>query len=487
MSTSAAPKTGGEHIDALRDGRTIILDGAQITNHVDHPAFANAVRTGAALYDLAALPANVERMTFASPTSGRRVSRAWQLPANYQELVQRREALDEISRSTFGWVGRTPDHVASALSAMLMSIDLFERHGPARAAAVRDYFTWARDNDVWCGYAIVPSQIDRLPPRIPGEQADAAIVDEDSEGITVKGSRQLSTGLPMAQELLVAAVRPLKPGQENVSFTAMVPLSAKGLKLISRRSYEAHSVSPFDFPLSSRYDENDSVVYFDEVKIPWERVFIHNDVEMARAQWFDTPLMAYQNYPAQVRLSNKLAFLVGLAHRMAQANGSLQIPGTQEALGQMAAEANQVRAMVLAMEVNGTQYGEYFIPDPSIQYSAQVLSQQLYPKFITRFRELAGGSVLARPSSHLDLTSPSSAEYIERTQGSGLQSALDRVKLFNLAWDAVGSEFASRHTQYEMFYAGPTVSSRMRNFGSFDWEAVGSQVDAFLAQVPAPG
>ena len=265
MSNTAAPKTGAEHIDALRDGRTIILDGALVTEHVDHPAFANAVRTGAALYDFAANPANEEKMTFASPTSGRRVSRAWQLPRNYQELVQRREALDEISKSTFGWVGRTPDHVASALSAMMMSIDFFERHGPKRAAAVRDYFTWARDNDIWCGYAIVPSQIDRLPPRVPGEPADATIVDEDSEGITIKGSRQLSTGLPMAQELLIAAVRPLKPGQENVSFTAMVPLSAKGLKLISRRSYEAHSVSPFDSPLSSQYDENDSVVYFDEV------------------------------------------------------------------------------------------------------------------------------------------------------------------------------------------------------------------------------
>jgi 4-hydroxyphenylacetate 3-monooxygenase len=265
----------------------------------------------------------------------------------------------------------------------------------------------------------------------------------------------------------------------------MVPLAAKGLKLISRRSYE-EGTSEFDEPLSSRFDENDAVVYFDDVKIPWERVFVHNDVEIARAQWFDTPVMAYQNYPAQIRLGNKLIFLLGLAYRMAEANGTIKMPGTQEALGQMAAEANQVRSMVAAMEVNGVRYGEYFIPNPGIQYSAQVLSQQLYPAFINRFRELAGGSVLARPSSHLDLSSPETSQLIERTQGSAILSAVERVKLFNLAWDAIGSEFASRHTQYEMFYAGPTFSSRMRNFAAFDWDEAGGTVDALLETVANP-
>lgn len=480
-----AAKTGAEHLDVLRDGRSVFLNGKLITDHVDHPAFRNAIRTGASLYDYAAQPENLEKMTFASPSSGRRVSRSWQLPTSYEELVERRQAVSEMSRLTCGWVGRSPDHVASALSAMVMAVDLFERHGRARASALMDYFTWARDNDVWCGYAIVPAQIDRLPPLRPGEPVNAAIVDEDSEGITIKGSRQLATGLPMAQELLVAAVQPLKPGDEKVAFTAMVPLSAKGVKMISRFSYEEGS-SAFDYPLSSKFDENDAVVYFDEVKIPWERVFVHNDIEMAKAQWFDAPVMAYQNYPAQIRLGNKMIFLLGLAYRMAQANGSLKMPATQEALGQMAAEVNQVRSMVLAMEVNGVQYGKYFIPNPTIQYSSQVLSQQLYPKFITRFRELAGGSILARPASHLDLTSPETAELIDRTQGSAVKSAADRVKLFNLAWDAVGSEFGSRHTQYEMFYAGPTFGSRMRNFAAFDWEGAGATVDELMATIPNP-
>ena len=478
-------KTGADHLDALRDGRKFYLNGELIEDHVDHPAFQKVVRTGAALYDYASAPENLEKMTFVSPSSGRRVSRAWQLPTSYEELVQRRHALHEMSRMTCGWVGRSPDHVASALSAMVMSIDLFKRHSPARAKALMDYFTWARDNDIWSGYAIVPAPIDRLPPLRPGEPVNATIVDEDSEGITIKGSRQLATGLPMSQELLVAAVQPLKPGDEKISFTAAVSLASKGVKMLSRKSYE-QGVSEFDYPLSSKFDENDSIVYFDEVKIPWERVFVHNDIEIARAQWFDTPVMAYQNYPAQIRLANKMTFMLGLAYRMAQANGTAKAPMTQEALGQMAAEVNQVRAMVVAMEVNGIQYGEYYLPSPAIEYSAQVLSQQLYPKFITRFRELAGGSVLARPGSYRDIISSDTSELVNLTQGSALKTASERIKLFNLAWDAIGSEFGSRHTQYEMFYAGPTFSSRMRNFGAIDWELESESVDELLKGIVDP-
>lgn len=481
-----AAKTGDDHLKALRDGRWISINGEVIPDHTQHPAFREAVQTATDLYDYNSNPTNAEKMTFASPTSGRLVSRAWQLPTSYAELVERRHALEQTAASTFGWVGRTPDHVASALSAMMMGIDLFERYDGKRAAAVRDYFTWARDNDIWAGYAIVPPQTDRQPPAREGDFINASVCDEDHEGITIKGARQLGTGLPMAQELLLAAVQPLKPGDERASFTAMVPLNLKGIRMMSRRSYEEKASSKFEYPLSSRFDENDSTVYFDEVKIPWERVFIHNNIQMARAQWFDIPVMPYQSYPAQIRLSAKLRFLLGLTYRMAQENGLLSLPPVMEALGQAASEVNVVQGMITAMEANGVQYGKYFIPNPSIQYSAMVYAQSLYPAFIARMRELAGGSMLCLPSSVQDFSSPATADYVERIHGTAKRSAADRVKLFNLAWDAVGSEFASRHSQYEIFYSGPAFGNRMRNYSAYDWDQAAATVDGFLSSYENP-
>lgn len=482
-----ATKTGADHLRALKDGRVIVVDGACITDHVEHPAFKNAVGTAASLFDYNSAAANVERMTFESPTSGGRVSRAWQLPTTYRELVERRHALEQTAKNTFGWVGRTPDHVASTLCAMMMGIDVFQRHGPRRARALRDYFVWARDHDIWAGYAIVPPQTDRFPPVEEGAYVNATVCDEDHEGITVRGSRQLGTGLPMAQELLVAAVQPLKPGDEKVSFTAMVPLNAKGLRLLSRRSYERKASSEFEYPLSTHFDENDAMVFFDDVKIPWERVFVHNDIKMARAQWDEVPAMIYHSYPAQIRLSVKLQFLLGIAYRVAEENGVARLPPVMEMLGQMAAEANIVQGMVAAVETTGVQYGSYFIPNPGLQYSAMVYAQSLYPSFIARLRELAGGAVIGLPSSVADVINPETSTYIERVHGTAARSAIDRIKLFNLAWDSIGSEFASRHAQYEIFYSGPAFGNRMRNFNAYDWQGAAGLVDSFLGSYASPG
>jgi 4-hydroxyphenylacetate 3-monooxygenase len=222
------------------------------------------------------------------------------------------------------------------------------------------------------------------------------------------------------------------------------------------------------------------------VKVPWERVFVHNDVKMARAQWFDIPVMAYQNYPAQIRLGVKMRFLLGLAYRIAELNGILPLQATQETLGQMAAEVSLVEGMVTSMETRGLQYGSYFIPNTSVQYSSMVLSQQLYPAFLMRIRELSGGAMLALPSSFADLLNPEIAAYVERTQGTANIPSAERVKLFKLAWDAVGSEFGSRHTQYEIFYAGSSFVSRLRNYHGYDWERATSLVDDLLTTISVP-
>ena len=108
----------------------------------------------------------------------------------------------------------------------------------------------------------------------PDPQLVASVVDEDSAGITIRGAKMLATSGVMANELLVSGFQALQAGDEAYAFTAAVPLAAKGLTLMSRRSYEQKRNSAFDYPLSSRFDENDAIVYFDDVKIPWDRVFV---------------------------------------------------------------------------------------------------------------------------------------------------------------------------------------------------------------------
>src|SRR5579862_2269281 len=476
-------RTGETHLESLRDGRQVYYLGEAVGDVTSHPAFRNAVASAAHLYDYQSDPRHIEKMTFSSPATGEPISRAWELPKNYADLIGRREALTEWAETHFGFMGRSPDHVASCISGMYMGIEVFESFDPKRAEALRNYYEYARDHDLFLTYVIINPQADRA--KNPHQQADtlltAHLCDQDSKGITVKGAKMLGTSAIMANEVLVTCIQPLAPGDEPYALSFVVPMNARGLKLLSRKSYEFSSESRFDYPLSNCFDENDAVLYFDEVKVPWERVFIAGDVAMCQKQFYATPAHVYQNYQAQIRLEVKIRFLVGVGRMIATTNGIENMPQVRETLGQLAAEASLVDGMVRAMEVKGSQFGAYFIPDANTLYAAQVLTQQLYPKVIQTLRELAGGSMIMLPSSIRDLIEPEVADYSLRVQRSPTLDPEQRIKFFKMAWDAVGSEFASRHTQYEMFYSGAGFVTKGHSNRTYDWDRATGMVTRLLA------
>jgi 4-hydroxyphenylacetate 3-monooxygenase len=482
-------KTGQDHIDSLRDGRDVYIYGARVADVTIHKAFRNSIRAVAALYDFQAQPGAIDALTFVSPDSGRRVNRCWQLPGSYTELVERRRALEAWAELHFGFMGRSPDHVASCISGMFMGVGLFDAHDVKRAAALRDYYRFARDNDLFLTYVIINPQADRSKPA--HAQADpnlaAAVVDEDREGLTIRGAKMLATSSIMANEVFVTCVQPLAPGDERQAVSFAVPMNVKGLRVLSRKSYEDSAVSRFDNPLSSQFDENDAVLYFDDVKVPWERVFVNQNIEMTFKQFHATPAHVYQNYQCQIRLLVKMRFLAGLAHRIAEANGIAAFPQVRDSLGQIAAEVGLVEGLLHGMEAKGRHAGAYFVPDRHLLYSAQTLTQQLYPKVITAIRDLAGGGLIMQPSSVADFDNPLLAGLIHKTQKSPCFTPQERVKFFKLAWDALGSEFASRHVQYEMFYAGASFVTRGHSYRTFDWAKCCDMVDGLMASYPTPG
>ena len=475
-------KSGADHLKSLKDGRTVYIEGKQVADVTDHPAFRNAVRSAAALYDFQARPENIELMTFSPDGSNRRVNRAWQMPRNYDEMVRRRKAMQAWAALSCGFMGRSPDHVASTLVGQRMGLDVFEKHSPQRAKALADYFEEASRNDYFLTYVIINPQAERAKDW--GEQVEglvARIVDEDPGGITIRGAKMLGTSSIMANEVLVANLQPLKPGEEDLAFSCALPMNAKGLRVLSRKSYEAAAVSTFDNPLSSRLDENDALMYFEDVKVPWERVFVHRDTDMCRAQFHDTPAHAYQNYQAQIRLSVKLRFLCAIAHRISEAIGTTNIPSVREQLGFLAAHAGSVGAMLAGMEADGAMRGEWYVPNRHYMYSAQVVTQDMYPRIINALRDLAGGSLIMLPSSVLDFANPELAKIIQTTQRAAKMSPDEKVKFLKLAWDAIGSEFGSRHTQYEMFYAGARFVTTGHSYRTFDWNSASGMIDALLA------
>jgi 4-hydroxyphenylacetate 3-monooxygenase len=476
-------KTGAQHTQSLRDDRQVYIDGALAGDVTRHPAFRRTVESVAALYDFQSRPENRELMTYEIPgAGGERANRIWQLPHSHAELVERRRALEAWTELHGGFLGRAPDHVASCIAGMFMGREVFDAYDSDRAAALADYYRYARDNELYLTYVIINPQADRS--KAAHEQADphlsAGVVDQDAEGLTIRGAKMLATGGIVANEVFVTCIQPLREGEEPYAVSFAVPMNTRGLKLLSRKSYEAAAPSVFDNPLASRFDENDAVVYFDDVKVPWDRVFVNQDIAMTAKQFHATPAHVYQNYQAQVRLMVKMRFLMGIARRTAETNGTLAFPQVRETLGTLAAQNTMVDALVHSMEVKGRMHGEYFIPDRHTLYSAQVLTQQLYGQVIMSLRDLAGGGLIMLPSSIADFADPELRRLIGKTQQSPASSSEGRVKFFKLAWDAVGSEFASRHTQYEMFYAGASFVTKGHSFRTFDWDRCTQMVDTML-------
>ena len=476
-------RTGQQYIESLRDGRQVYNEGELVSDVTEHPAYRNAVRTTAALYDYQAAPENLEFMTFQSPTSGEHVNRCWQLPQSYEELVARRRAMEAWAERTFGYMGRSPDHVASSLAGMMMRLDLFRAHGEDRARALSEFYRYVRDEDLFVTYTITN------PQGWTGEHDEflvAGICDEDSTGVTIKGAKTLGTSSILANEVLCTTIQPLRPGAEKHAFSVAVPMNAPGLKILSRKSYEAWAQSQFDSPLSYNLDENDAILYFDEVKVPWERVFVHRDIGLCRDQFHEAPTHIFQNYQSQVRVMVKLRFLVGLARKMADANDLTRIPQVVETLGRLAAQAGMIEGLVNGMEATGRYVGPYFVPDRHPLYTAQVMAQELYPEIMNTLRDLAASSPIMLPSSAKDFHHPEMADFIARSQSAIGPEAAERVKLFKLAWDAIGSEFASRHIQFELFYAGAGYVVRNNSYRTYDWDKATGMVEGLLGSYGLP-
>jgi 4-hydroxyphenylacetate 3-monooxygenase len=152
-----------------------------------------------------------------------------------------------------------------------------------------------------------------------------------------------------------------------------------------------------------------------------------------------------------------------------------------EQLGMLAAEVGMVNAMLSGMEASGSQLGEWYVPNKHYMYSAQVITQDLYPKMVNAIRDLAGGALIMLPSSIADFANPELLGIIEKTQRSASMDPEHKVKFLKAAWDAIGSEFGSRHTQYEMFYAGARFVTCGHSARTFDWNYATGLVEKLMS------
>jgi 4-hydroxyphenylacetate 3-monooxygenase len=478
-------RNGEAYVAGLRDGRAVFLDGERVDDVTKHPAFAEPIRRIAEIYDRAKAAERDPALTFADPAGGARHSNMWLVPRSADDLAARRRVHRFWAEPSFGLMGRTPDHVACVLTAFAAWRHLFDRGGARFGDNVVRFYERARDQDLYVTYAIVPPQVDRSLPahRHPEPFLHPGVVRETDAGVVVRGAHAIATSATMADWLFVSYITPLVSGDEAYAISLVMPMNAEGLKLYPRRPYATAATSVFDYPLSSRFDEVDTTVVFDDVLVPWEQVFIDRNVDLVNAQFHDSPSHTTANFQALVRFGVKLELMAGLALRLAEVQTAAGDPSVQATLGgDIAALCATFDALVQAAERCPLITSGVARPHPQYIYAGMSLQRRLIVDMTRTLRELAGGAFQTVPSSEAAFTSAETRADAERYYQSAAAPARERVKLVKLIWDFVGTEFGGRQLQYEMFYSAsqPVVNRRM--FRSYDWDAARAIVDRCLGE-----
>jgi 4-hydroxyphenylacetate 3-monooxygenase len=466
-------RSGKEHVESLRDGRVVYIGSERVDDVTRHPAFRNAAGTVASIYDMKADPAWRDAMTYEE--DGGRHSIYFLRPRTREDLQRRMIGHRRIADHTLGMFGRSPDHVASFVTGMTMKLDELARPCAYPDNVLR-YYEHIRDHDVYVVYAVVPPQAARNPDFYQRRNIPVPtlrVVKEDERGVVMSGMKMLATGAVFANEIWIGNVVPLAADQKQEAITCAVPCNAPGLQLWSRKPLEPTCRSEFDAPLAYRFDESDCMLLCDEVVVPWERVFVHGDALLSRDIYVKTPSHCLGNHQSNVRFWSKMRLLVGLCSKIAGVTGADQVPAVKEMLGRISAQEAMIAAMVNG-QINAFESWPggpegYVCFNRRMMYGALEWCTQNYSRFIEDLRELCGGGVFQMPADISVMNDAEMAERFKTYWQTPQADAVERMKLFKLAWDMVGSEFAGRHLQYEKFYAGASFIVRNHSYRETDW------------------
>ena len=474
-------RTGDDYLKALLDGRRIYIGSELVTDVTTHPAFRNAAHSYARLFDFKRA---TEGMSFEE--NGERHSFYYKQARTIEDLLFRKNGHKLLADFSYGLLGRSPDHVSSFVTGMTMKPEVFDVPGHGFPEHLLAYYKHLRDNDLYVTYAVHP------PAGAKNWSQDAKahlfdspslqVVASDGDGITIHGMKMLATGGAFVDEIWIGNLTPIAPGREKEAVTCAIPVATPGVTLWSRKSMERMAESTFDNPLSSRFDESDVMLFCDHVRVPWQRVFTIGHVDLSRAIYLDTAGHCLGNHQSNTRFWAKLQFIVGLANKIAQSGGVRGIAAVQDTLGRLSALeatlAGMLDGQVLAHEAIGNGF---VMPNRRYMYAALNWCQENYVHICTAVRELMGGAVFQMPANVTVTHDEALSDIFESFWSTETESALDRMKLYKLAWDMLGSEFASRHLQYENFYAGPSFVVRAYSMRLAPWAAFDGIVDKLMA------
>lgn len=485
--TAMPIRTGTEYVQCLQERHPeVYLGGERIDDVTTYPSLRNGVATMAKLYDMQHDAEFRDDMTYVSPSSGESVGASFIIPKSIGDLEHRHRMMAHWAKASFGMMGRTPDFLNVSLMAMAQAGDYFAQNRPEFKDNIQNYYEYVRENDLVLTHTLVNLQRTRsttTTPLVDTTGVALAVTKETDDGLIVNGARVLATLGPLSDEIAVYPARShrLPDGSEGrYSFAFAIPSDTKGLRYLCRESYDLER-SNFDHPLGSRFEEMDAIVFFDNVLVPWDRVFLYGDPDLCNNMAMSTNQYLHSGHQVVTRNVAKCEFILGLASLMVRTLGSGGNPQVQSMLAEIIENLQMTKACLRAAEADAKP-DRWGVTSPSLQYIGVARSMfiKMYPRMAEILHLLGSSSLMALPTE-ADMDGPLASD-IERYLETDTASAAERVRLFRLAWDTCCSAFGSRQVLYERFFQGDSQRNAIILNNVTDTTPMTEMVQEFLEQ-----
>ncbi len=449
-------RTGAQYMEGLEAPREAYVDGERVEDVTKFPAFRRPIESYARVYDMKHSAEFQDRMTYVE--NGQRFDLSFLVPRTHDELRAKGLAYKTFAEGSYGCLGRGPESMAALVAGLSVSADWFDQFEKGGSQRITDYYNHVKDNDLFVTHALGNPQSDRSKPSHQQENPylHLRIKEKTSKGLVVRGAKQLATAAPFADEVLVFPNgRQLVSGDEAYCLCFSIPTTTPGLKLLCREPLvKDDRLNVYDSPLSSRYEEIDALLVFDDVLVPWDRVFFHSSKEAANNMRFMTAVAAFSGHLSIQRAIVRSGLTVAVAMALCASVKTNVFPNVGEKLGRIAAMHKAAEALLFRAEE------EPRIGDDGVYYlNADALTAHglLFPDFYNTMLE----TIKRTGAAGLMLT-PTAGEFRGEVAefantyfaGADAMPGEERVQIAKLAWELAGGPIGQRLAHYERFYIG---------------------------------
>jgi 4-hydroxybutyryl-CoA dehydratase / vinylacetyl-CoA-Delta-isomerase len=485
-----ALRTADDYRKALRDGREVYMWGERVEDVTTHPALRWAVDTAALDYEMAEDPKLRELAVVEDPDApGQLMSRYFKIPRTSDDLLKRHElilAATRLGRATIPFI---KDIGTDLIHALLIVTGRMK--DPAYHQRVRAYREYVKSNDLSMAGAWTDVKGDRslAPSKQPNPDAYVRVVERRTDGIVVRGAKAHTTAAPYVDELIVVPTRNMREEDKDYALAFAVSTAAKGVKLILKGAPEARArldaeKSGLDFPLPPPRLHLETLTVFDDVFVPWERVFLCGEYPYAGPLAYASA--TFHRFTAVAYKPPLGELLAGAAQLMAEANGVDKASHIREKITQIVIYTETTKALGRAAASDCQLIDGIAVPNPVVTNMAKYFFASNYHQVVKCLQDVAGGLVVTAPS-YRDFENPATRTLLEKYLGgrAGV-STEQRLRLVQLIRHLTASDEAgvlevlavhaegSLEAQKMMIYS----EAPMEQYKAFACEAAGIRKQA---------